>query len=154
MVGTGSQATHNPEASSDVATEFDIHEQGKYLNGPVLAQEGLEESALQGEKPNRHGDEAVKYAEPSLQTTTQIKAEVGPRKAQGSEESEEAHIERLGRERPENFKSFGAELAFCYAVLASQFMCVCYKSAFFTRMASLTWNRNIMCPASMSFFRP
>ncbi len=154
MVGTGSQATHNPEASPDVATGFDIHEQGKYLNGPVLAQEGLEESALQGEKPNRQGDEAVKYAEPSLQTKTQIKGEVGPGKAWGSEESEEAHIERLGRDRPEKFKSFGAELAFCYAVLASQFMCVCYKSAFFTRMASLTWNRNILCPASMSFFRP
>ena len=45
-------------------------------------------------------------------------------------ESEQAHIERLGRERPVKFKSLGAELAFCYSVIASQFMAVslAYKS--------------------------
>lgn len=39
-------------------------------------------------------------------------------------ETEQAHIERLGRERPAKFKSFGAELAFCYSIIASQFMAV------------------------------
>lgn len=39
-------------------------------------------------------------------------------------ESEHARIERLGRERPAKFKSFGAELAFCYSIIASQFMAV------------------------------
>lgn len=39
-------------------------------------------------------------------------------------ESDRAHIGRLGRERPAKFKSFGAELAFCYSVIASQFMSV------------------------------
>ena len=46
----------------------------------------------------------------------------------GSEEiieSEQARIERLGRERPAKFKSLGAELAFCYSIIASQFMAVC-----------------------------
>ena len=40
-------------------------------------------------------------------------------------ESEQARIERLGRERPAKFKSLGAELAFCYSIIASQFMAVC-----------------------------
>ena len=39
-------------------------------------------------------------------------------------ESDRAHFDRLGRERPAKFKSFGAELAFCYSVIASQFMTV------------------------------
>ena len=39
-------------------------------------------------------------------------------------ESDRARIERLGRERPPQFKSLGAELAFCYSVIASQFMSV------------------------------
>ena len=39
-------------------------------------------------------------------------------------ESERARIERMGRERTTQFKSFAAELAFCYSVIASQFMSV------------------------------
>ena len=39
-------------------------------------------------------------------------------------ESERARVERMGRERPTQFKSFAAELAFCYSVIASQFMSV------------------------------
>ena len=39
-------------------------------------------------------------------------------------ETEQARIERLGRERPAKFKSAGAELAFCYSIIASQFMAV------------------------------
>ena len=39
-------------------------------------------------------------------------------------ETEQARIERLGRERPAKFKSVGAELAFCYSIIASQFMAV------------------------------
>ena len=41
-----------------------------------------------------------------------------------AQESDQAHFDRLGRERPAKFKSFGAELAFCYSVIASQFMTV------------------------------
>lgn len=43
---------------------------------------------------------------------------------QEAPESENARVERLGRERPAKFKSFGRELAFCYSVIASQFMAV------------------------------
>ena len=39
-------------------------------------------------------------------------------------ELDQARIERMGRERPTKFKSFTAELAFCYSVIASQFMSV------------------------------
>ena len=40
------------------------------------------------------------------------------------EESERQRIERLGRERPPQFKSFWAEVFFVYSVIASQFMAV------------------------------
>lgn len=39
-------------------------------------------------------------------------------------ESENARIERLGRQRPEKFKSIWAEFMFCYSILASMFMAV------------------------------
>lgn len=41
-----------------------------------------------------------------------------------SEESEPQRTERLGRERPAKLKSLGAEIFFCYSVIASQFMTV------------------------------
>ena len=41
-----------------------------------------------------------------------------------SEESEQARLDRLGRERPAKFKSFASELAFSYSIIASQFMAV------------------------------
>lgn len=40
------------------------------------------------------------------------------------EEPEKSRIERLGRQRPEVFRSIWAELGFCYSILASQFMTV------------------------------
>lgn len=82
-------------------------------------------------KTREQKDGVVSYPEPSLQTKPlpQIKAEVDYGGTRVIEESEEARIERLGRERPAKFKSFGAEFAFCYAVLASQFMCVCNESS-------------------------
>ena len=43
---------------------------------------------------------------------------------QESEEAERQRIERLGRERPAKLTSFGAEILFCYSVIASQFMAV------------------------------
>ena len=43
-------------------------------------------------------------------------------------ETERARIERLGRERPAKFQSVGAELAFCYSIIASQFMAVRFLS--------------------------
>lgn len=42
----------------------------------------------------------------------------------GVEESESDRVERLGRERPQIFKSLWAEIGFCYSILASQIMAV------------------------------
>lgn len=51
--------------------------------------------------------------------------------ASGEEtETEHARLERLGRERPARFKSFGAELAFCYSIIASEFMAEYFISGF------------------------
>ena len=38
------------------------------------------------------------------------------------DENERIRIERLGRERPPDFKSFFAEVCFCYSILASVIM--------------------------------
>ena len=51
-------------------------------------------------------------------------AEIGEDGDAEAPDSERARIERMGRERPTQFKSFVAELAFCYSVIASQFMSV------------------------------
>ena len=67
-------------------------------------------------------------------------------------ESEQARIERLGRERPAKFKSLGAELAFCYSIIASQFMAVCINGFLCRGMLEtnlLTKNRNTSYPVSM-----
>ena len=42
----------------------------------------------------------------------------------GNEVAEGQLIERLGRERPAKLKSSGAEILFCYSIIASQFMAV------------------------------
>lgn len=72
------------------------------------------------------------YTEPavSLQGVPQSKSSemVAPGDEEAPE-SDRARIERLGRERPAKFKSFGAELAFCYSVIASQFMAVRFVAA-------------------------
>ena len=41
-----------------------------------------------------------------------------------TDEIEEQRVERLGRERPAQFKSLWAEVLFVYSILASQFMAV------------------------------
>ena len=59
------------------------------------------------------------------------KSKDGPAPQTGEEsESENARLERLGRERPAKFKSFGAELAFCYSILTSEFMAEYFISGF------------------------
>ena len=71
--------------------------------------------------------------------------------SQTSEETEEARIDRLGRERPPQFKSAWAEYLFCYSILASQFMAVTLPFAL--RIDTLGVNcvdRNISYPASTS----
>lgn len=42
----------------------------------------------------------------------------------GEVEPDHARLERLGRERPSNFKTLWAEIAFVYSISASQFMAV------------------------------
>ena len=41
-----------------------------------------------------------------------------------SEESEAARLERIGRERPVQFKTIWAEIAFAYSIVASEIMAV------------------------------
>ena len=69
-------------------------------------------------------------------------------------ESDQARIERLGRERPAKFQSFGAELGFCYSVIASQFMSVCIIAATPNPGRILTPSRNISFLVSTSFYPP
>lgn len=56
-------------------------------------------------------------------SNSQIDEKANPHDGEESE-TEQARIERLGRERPAKFKSMWAEIFFCYSILASQFMAV------------------------------
>lgn len=63
--------------------------------------------------------------------TQEVSKESPDQRVSGEEtESDDARLERLGRERPANFKTFGAELAFCYSIIASEFMAEYFISGF------------------------
>jgi len=145
MVSTEGGKAHNSEAPTKFLKDRAQNDQEKDFNDLVFVQDGSKAGPPQAGNINEQNDGVTSYSEP-LQT----KQDIGS----GNEESEEARIERLGRERPAKFKSVGAELAFCYAILASQFMAVCHASKIPTPIADLTTNRNTSSPASTSFFLP
>ena len=62
-------------------------------------------------------------------------------------ESEDVRLQRLGRERPAKFQSFRAELAFCYSILASEFMAEYFISGFNVIIPTLVKELNIPQPA-------
>ena len=100
-------------------------EQEKHTNRPTIGT-GTDQLA-----ENIDAEEEIEkkglYLQPiePLQDLPQSKsAEIASLGDEEAPESDLAHIGRLGRERPAKFKSFGAELAFCYSVIASQFMSV------------------------------
>ncbi|KAI9678827.1 MAG: hypothetical protein M1817_005887 [Caeruleum heppii] len=67
----------------------------------------------------------------------EVKVEQSPKEssltandAPTSEDALDARLERLGRQRPDTFRSVWAELGFCYSILASQFMAEYFVSGF------------------------
>lgn len=100
-------------------------EQGTNINEPTIRTDPDQLTE------NTNIDEEIEEKGPYLQPTEPLQdlpqgksAEITILGDEEASESDRARIERLGRERPEKFKSFGAELAFCYSVIASQFMAV------------------------------
>ena len=99
------------------------------LKNDHLPQPTMERNALDGDTKGEddHLREQKNLNADSYQQLGQDSVKYTEAKLHGDEEapeSEQARIERLGRERPAKFKSFGAELAFCYSIIASQFMAV------------------------------
>lgn len=90
-----------------------------------------------------HDSSAENPTEPKYQSEYAVPVAGKPEKPDGSNlelsipeggqheaaETERQRIERLGRERPAKLKSPGAEVFFCYSVIASQFMAVSYHLA-------------------------
>ena len=76
------------------------------------------------EKNIQNVEPYIQPAEPPQGLPDNKSEEVATPGDEEAPESDRARIERLGRERPARFKSFEAELAFCYSVIASQFMSV------------------------------
>ena len=76
------------------------------------------------EESTKDGGLNVQLEEPLQGLPRNKPAEIVAPGDEEAQESDQAHFDRLGRERPAKFKSFGAELAFCYSVIASQFMTV------------------------------
>ncbi len=68
-----------------------------------------------------------------------------------AEESLEARLERLGRQRPEVFGSLWAEIGFVFSISMSQVLSVNHLPNFMNH--TLTTSRNISCLASLSFCR-
>lgn len=100
-------------------------EQEKSIKEPTLRKstEQLPEDINAEENINNEGP-YIQSAEPPQSLPESKSQEVATPGDEEALESERARIERLGRERPARFNSFGAELAFCYSVIASQFMSV------------------------------
>ena len=67
------------------------------------------------------------------------------------EESEKERIERLGRQRPPQFKSLMAEILFVYSILASQFMAVSQPSLCHSISSTDGGCRSTSSRGSMSF---
>ena len=67
-------------------------------------------------------------------TTASDKPSMDNNKQSSHEESESARLERLGRQRPAQFKTIWSEVAFAYSILASQMMAV--RSLPFTPFSS------------------
>lgn len=99
--------------------------QEKNITEPALraSAEQLAEDIYPEERAKNEGP-YMQPAEPRHGLPQSKSAEVVVPGDEEAPESDRARIERLGRERPARFKSFGAELAFCYSVIASQFMSV------------------------------
>lgn len=112
-----------------------IHDNSGFEQEKNIHEPTLRTSADQVTKNSDVGediDKGVPYVQPAgaAQRVPQSQsAETVAPADEEAPESEQARIERLGRERPAKFKSFGAELAFCYSVIASQFMSVCLVEA-------------------------
>lgn len=98
--------------------EENINEPALGASAEQLAEDIYAEERAKNEGPYRQP------AEPRHGLPQSKSAEVATSGDEEAPESDRARIERLGRERPARFKSFGAELAFCYSVIASQFMSV------------------------------
>lgn len=121
------QGMDGPTTYADQIHDYPDIEQEKDIYEPTLRT-----NADQVTKDMDVGDEIEKgdpYVQPADAPQRVPHSKSAETVAPGDEEapeSEQTRIERLGRERPAKFKSFGAELAFCYSVIASQFMSVCF----------------------------
>lgn len=119
------QEKDRPIADIDQSHDNPGIEQEKDINVPIM-RTGTDQLTK-----NINSEEEIEDEGPYLPPTEPLRNLPQSKSAAiaipGDEEapgSDRARIDRLGRERPAKFKSFGAELAFCYSVIASQFMSV------------------------------
>ncbi len=123
MHGMGSERSiTKQEASKQSAISLSLPNQRDTPREDVISSSNAEtEQATPHQQPFTVKDEKKERTSPSPESPV----ETG--KAPGDEEAPEsgaAHLERLGRERPSKFQSTWAEVAFCYSIIASQFMAV------------------------------
>ncbi|KAF6218325.1 hypothetical protein HO133_005672 [Letharia lupina] len=141
-------------------------EQEKIINEPTLrtSADQPSEDINQGKKIKREGP-YIQPAEPPRRLSQSQSAEIATPGDEEALDSDRAPIERLGRERPAKFKSSGAELAFCYSVIASQFMSEYFVSGFNVILptlikdlsipqASAVWPASAFALVSAAFFLP
>lgn len=100
-------------------------EQEKNINEPTArtSADHLAHDINAGEKAEKR-ESGIQPAKAQQSVPQSKSAEIENGGDREAPELDRARIERLGRERPTKFKSFGAELTFCYSVIASEFMIV------------------------------
>jgi len=119
--GTGSETSTPTQRES-------IHPARRPLSlnqGDAHGEDVISSSNVEAEKATPHQQPFTVKHEKEERTSPSPGSPVETGKASGDEEapeSEAAHLERLGRERPTKFQSTWAEVAFCYSIIASQFM--------------------------------
>ena len=131
-------------------------EQEKNINEPTArtsADYSVHDINLGEKTENGESDIQPAKAPQSVPQSKSAEIEIGGDRE--APELDRARIERMGRERPTKFKSLGAELTFCYSVIASQFMIVSSVAATpLKRERALTRNRNILSLVSTSYYQP
>lgn len=119
------QGKNRPMASTNQSHDNPSIEEEKNINQPTIGT-GMDQLTenINAEKETEEKGPYLQPTEPLPDLAQRKSAEITGLNDEEAPESDRAHTGRLGRERPAKFKSLGAELAFCYSVIASQFMSV------------------------------
>ncbi|KAG8529495.1 uncharacterized protein KY384_006132 [Bacidia gigantensis] len=119
----GSVSMTSPMSPEAPVAAVGAHNDRHFFNGSRTFSIDRQPTGKGTERQSQRED-ARPSTSPAMQPT------VNDNKDKDDEESEAARIERLGRQRPAQFETIWAEVAFAYSILASQIMAEYFVSGF------------------------